>query len=82
MEKTQIIICQGSSCFSRGNKKNLQVIQQFIREQKLDAQVLFKGQLCSGNCKSSPVIIVNGTVYEEVDEEKTLQILNNHFLGK
>ena len=77
--KTSIIICQGSSCFSRGNKNNLQVIQQFLKDRNLTANVSFKGQLCSSFCKEGPVIIINNTTYKNLDEVKTLEIIKNHF---
>ncbi len=79
MEKTEIVICQGSSCFSRGNKKNLQIIQKYIVDNNLQANVTFKGQLCTNQCKKSPIIIINGKMFTEVDEKKTIDILNQHF---
>lgn len=79
MGNVNIVICQGSSCFSRGNKENLMVIQQYLKKHELEAQVSFKGQLCADSCNQSPIIIVNDKTYTEVDEESTLNILNTHF---
>lgn len=77
--KTNIVICQGSSCFARGNKENLMVIQKFIQDENLDVEVSFKGQLCTENCKQSPVFFINDAIYTEVDTNKTLDILKVHF---
>jgi NADH:ubiquinone oxidoreductase subunit E len=77
--KTNIIICQGSSCFSRGNKENLAFIQCYLKEHDLAANVSFKGQLCGGRCKESPIIIINEIVYTEVDEKKLSHILTDIF---
>ncbi len=77
--ETNIIICQGSSCFSRGNKENLALIQKYLTENSLAADVSFKGQLCTEKCKQSPIIIINGETFTEVNEEKTLEILKSHF---
>jgi NADH:ubiquinone oxidoreductase subunit E len=77
--KTNIIICQGSSCFSRGNKENLAVIQKYLKDNVLEVNVSFKGQLCSEKCTQSPIIIINAETFTEVDEKKTLDILTAHF---
>lgn len=77
--ETNIIICQGSSCFSRGNKENLAVIQKYLKENELDANVSFKGQLCTEKCTKSPIIIINGETFTDVNEKKTLEILTAHF---
>lgn len=75
MEKNQIIICQGSSCFSRGNKENLKAIQSYLSSNDLESKVAFKGQLCTENCQQSPVIIVNGKVFSDVKPEDIERIL-------
>jgi NADH:ubiquinone oxidoreductase subunit E len=77
--KTKIIICQGSSCFSRGNRKNLQVILRFLNEYNLESEVNFKGQLCSANCMQGPIIYINDVLYEQVDEEKVIELLKKQF---
>ncbi len=80
--KTDITICLGSSCFSRGNGKNLEVIQEYIKTKGLEAEVTFKGQLCSENCSKGPMLIINGQSYYEVNKNKLIEILekelNNH----
>lgn len=80
--KTNITICLGSSCFSRGNNKNLEIIKEFISTRGLDAEVTFKGQLCSENCFQGPILIINGKTFSEVSKNKLIDILekelNNH----
>jgi len=80
--KTKIIICLGSSCYSRGNHKVLEVIKQYLHDHQLKDQVDFRGQLCSGNCSHGPVLHMNDTMYEEIDENKALKILNQHFFSR
>lgn len=79
MSKTKIIICQGSSCFSRGNKENLEAIQAFISAHQLQAEIDFKGQLCSELCNEGPVIFINNDIYKEVTPEKVQILLKKHF---
>jgi len=79
MSKTKIIICQGSSCFSRGNKENLEAIQAFIASHHLQAEIDFKGQLCSELCNEGPVIFINNETHKEVTPEKITALLKKHF---
>lgn len=76
---TSIIICQGSSCFARGNRKNLQAILKFLNQHGLEANVSFKGQLCTAKCMQGPVIYINDVLHEQVDEEKAIQLIKEHF---
>jgi NADH:ubiquinone oxidoreductase subunit E len=50
-----------------------------LKDNALEANVSFKGQLCSEKCTQSPIIIINGETFTEVDEKKTLDILASHF---
>ena len=76
-----ISICMGSSCFSRGNNQNIEVLQESLAERTLPAGVELKGHLCEGHCKSGPNIVINGKTYHEVDPIVILGLLN-HFLPK
>jgi NADH:ubiquinone oxidoreductase subunit E len=71
----EITICLGSSCFARGNKKTVKVIQDFIKENKLEDKVIFKGNHCFGDCSKGPIVKINDKIYEHVDSEKALEIL-------
>ena len=56
---TSITICMGSSCFSRGNGRNIEVIQNFLKTQSLPPSVELVGHLCEGQCKSGPNVTIN-----------------------
>lgn len=75
----EITICLGSSCFSRGNKKTLHVIKDYLEKHQLDAKVHFHGTHCYGDCDKGPVMKVNDYLYEQVDERKALAILEEYF---
>ncbi len=75
MEQHKIKICLGSSCFSRGNKTNLEVIQKYLTDNQLDADVHFSGHLCEEKCSKGPMITINGHVYEEVNMSRLYKIL-------
>ena len=78
---TNIEICMGSSCFSRGNNRNIEVIQDYLALQKLPPGVELKGHLCQGHCKSGPNVTINGKMYHEVDPIVIIGLMN-HFTMK
>jgi len=75
----EIEICLGSSCFSRGNKKVLNVISKYLKDNKLDDKVYFHGAHCFASCDKGPIVKINDVVYENVDEEKIVNILTKVF---
>ncbi len=78
-EKVSIVICLGSSCFSRGNRETLEVIKEYLKEKNVEDRVAFKGQLCSGSCNMGPVVWIDGKKYEGVTPTNVLPILNEIF---
>ncbi|HIW86686.1 MAG TPA: (2Fe-2S) ferredoxin domain-containing protein [Candidatus Onthomorpha intestinigallinarum] len=78
-EKKEIIICLGSSCFARGNNKNLEFIQEYLKVNNLKSKITFKGQLCSQQCSKGPVVIIDGEMFTEVNKTKLMEILNLKF---
>ncbi len=77
--KKEIKICLGSSCFSRGNKQTLQVVQKYLKDHLLERDVILKGNHCFSNCSSGPVLQIGQKVYEQVNSENVLEILENEF---
>jgi NADH:ubiquinone oxidoreductase subunit E len=64
--KKDIVICLGSSCFARGNKKNLRLIDSYIKENNLAEKVYFHGTHCCGICEKGPILKVDEQVYEHL----------------
>lgn len=64
---TSISICMGSSCFSRGNSRNVQVIQNYLASHPLPPGVDLAGHLCENQCCLGPNVTINGTLYQNVD---------------
>lgn len=65
----------GSACFARGNAQNLEFIENYIKENNLDAKVELAGSRCEGKCADGPNITVNGSEYNSIDKDKIKQIL-------
>lgn len=74
--KTEIKICMGSSCFARGNDKNLEYIEEFIKSNNLDAKLELIGARCENLCASGPNIMINDKKYTQMTPEKLKIILS------
>lgn len=73
-----ISICMGSSCFCRGNNRNIEVIQSYLGSGTLPVGLELTGHLCEGACKQGPNLTINGKMYHEVDPIVIIGLLN-HF---
>lgn len=76
---THITLCMGSACFARGNRQNLALVREFLREHGLEAEIELRGELCQGRCRQGPRLIIDGTPYERVDPNACLDLLRRHF---
>ena len=77
--ETDITICLGSSCFSRGNRHTLELIKDYLKEHDLENKVFFRGDLCDGLCEHGPILKINGEVIKNVTSENVFEILNEYF---
>lgn len=75
---TEITICLGSSCFARGNKKTVRMIQDFLEDHNLKDRVRFKGNHCFGMCSQGPILKINDRIYEKVSENEVLKLISQH----
>lgn len=78
MSKLNITVCMGSSCFARGNAQNLEFIENYIKENGLEAEIELSGARCEGKCATGPNVTINGSEYNEVDEDKLKEILTSY----
>ena len=76
MSKIIITVCMGRSCYARGNAANLEFIENYIKDNGLEAVIDLAGARCEGKCVSGPNVIINGIEYTEVDEDKLKEILD------
>ncbi len=78
-EKHEIVICLGSSCFSRGSKEILNSVKKYLKDHDLEDRVFFHGQLCMGKCEKGPNLVIDDKTYNEVNVESVTGILDDIF---
>ncbi len=81
-QENSIMICMGSSCFARGNRKNLEVLEQYMAKHGLQAAVELNGSRCEEFCQKGPNVRINGTMYHQVDSGALIDLLHQHFSEK
>ena len=81
MSRPSIPFCMGSSCFARGNEKNLALCEKFLaaRGLKDEVDVVLGACLCKGQCAHGPVVIIGENVHKNVDEGVMSDLLGSLF---
>jgi len=72
---TEMHICLGSSCFSRGNKEVVNFVRDYLKRNHLDDKVVFRGARCMGHCSNGPNLRINDIITEGVTLAKIEEIL-------
>ncbi|MGD1822930.1 MAG: (2Fe-2S) ferredoxin domain-containing protein [Pleomorphochaeta sp.] len=75
MERVVVELCMGSSCFSRGNSRTLELIELFVKENDYSDLIKIKGHLCLGKCSFGPIIKINGKDYENINPECVIDLI-------
>jgi NADH:ubiquinone oxidoreductase subunit E len=75
-----ITICMGSSCFSRGNKKTVGFLRNYLKERKLDETIILKGAHCMGQCDKGPVVKIDEEFIYHVNDAD-LEVILDKKLG-
>ena len=73
--KREIIICLGSSCYARGNRELLKLIQQFLVDKKLSDKVNFHGNRCFSECGEGPNLKIGSRLFHNVTKDNIFGIL-------
>ena len=80
--RTQLLICQGTSCVSNGAVEVVKAFKAALKEAKLDKEVEIITTGCMGICELGPVMVVypDGVFYQRVTPEDTREIVQEHLL--
>jgi NADH:ubiquinone oxidoreductase subunit E len=73
--RSEIHICLGSSCFSRGNKEVVAFIKGYLKKNHFEDKVIFKGARCYGHCSNGPVLVINDRIIENINMSQIEKIL-------
>lgn len=79
--KPRIKICMGSSCFRRGNRKNLEFIEKYLEDNDRTAEVELVGSRCEEQCRKGPNLQINGRMFHEVNLEMLTELMEQ-YVGK
>ena len=77
----RITLCMGSSCFARGNNRNLEVVRTFLERRGIGAEVVLTGVLCENACNKGPNVSIDGAVHHAVDPVTLVALLEARFAG-
>jgi len=77
--KKEVVICLGSSCFARGNKQLVKIVNDYLRERNLLNDVRFHGERCFGQCAVGPSLKLDGKLIERQDEDSVIALLDEFF---
>ncbi len=70
-------ICMGSSCFARGNREFIHIIEEYINTNTLEVEVNLRGCLCNNECGNGPVMKVDDVEHNQLTEEKVMNVLES-----
>jgi NADH:ubiquinone oxidoreductase subunit E len=74
-----ITICMGSSCFARGNNRNIEVLKDLAASRPRGVGCELTGCLCQGQCTLGPNLMIEGQTYHEIDPVGVMALVNRQF---
>jgi NADH:ubiquinone oxidoreductase subunit E len=78
-DKKEVVICLGSSCFARGNRTTVKLINDYLKSRNLMSSVNFHGGHCFGRCAKGPVLKIDDEFYEKLASESVNALLDKFF---
>lgn len=66
----------GSSCFARGNDKNLNFLESYLKENPDTVSLDLYGTRCENQCSQGPNITIENKTYNNVTLKSLKEILN------
>ncbi len=75
-----VTVCIGSSCYVKGSRQVVEILQRRIQEHGLEDKVNIAGMFCMGKCQDSVCVMLDDRVIsvspEEADAFFETEILN------
>ncbi|WP_124100558.1 NADH-quinone oxidoreductase subunit NuoF [Ruminococcus sp. Marseille-P6503] len=78
--RKQILVCGGTGCTSSGSKKVIEALEDELKKQGLEKEVLVVKTGCFGLCALGPILIVypEGAFYSQATPEGVIRIVDEH----
>ncbi len=73
----EIIMCMGSACFTRGNNRSVEIVKEYLQKNGIEAEIAFKGCLCTNRCKAAPVIIIDERPFERLAPQSVIEVIEH-----
>lgn len=72
-------VCRGTACHVKGSSQMLEDIQRYLQvapgETTQDGLFTLETVACFGSCALAPILVVNETVYGNIDRSRALKLL-------
>jgi len=80
--RTHLMVCTGTACVSCGAFNIKEILEEEIRKQKLDDEILVVGTGCQGFCAKGPIVVVqpDDIFYQLLSPEDISYMVEEHFL--
>jgi NADH:ubiquinone oxidoreductase subunit E len=72
----EILVCLGSSCFSRGNSENLTILKEYAQNYDRRISVRLTGSLCQDQCENGPNLKIGGELHHCVTAANLAELLD------
>ncbi|MBQ9868146.1 MAG: NADH-quinone oxidoreductase subunit NuoF [Ruminococcus sp.] len=78
--RKQVLVCGGTGCQSSGSKKVLEALEDELKVQGIDKEILVVRTGCFGLCSLGPIMIVypEGTFYAQATPEGVRRVVKEH----
>jgi NADH:ubiquinone oxidoreductase subunit E len=74
-DSIEILVCLGSSCFSRGNSENLAILKEYAQNHDSRISVRLTGSLCQDQCEDGPNLKIGGELHHGVTAVRLAELL-------
>lgn len=79
---TDIQVCVGTSCYSKGSYNIIESLSKFIKEHGFENKVNIRATFCMEHCSQGPSVVIDGEFIPETTPEKVEEILKGKILSK
>ncbi len=80
--RKQVLVCGGTGCTSSGSKKVLAALEESLKENGIEDEILVVRTGCFGLCSLGPIMIVypEGSFYSQATPEGVKRIVKEHLV--